>query len=74
MSENSWHADFLASFVGRKIVQIRPMMAEEIESMTWYDQPGATVVIEFDDGRAWMPMQDPEGNGAGFIEVLDNED
>lgn len=71
MADNarSWHADFLADFVGKTIEVIRPMTDVEIALFGWeHVDAGQPVVIGFTDGSAWIPFSDPEGNGPAFIE------
>ena len=74
-NERTWHADFLQPAVGRTITSIRTLTEEEVLDMGWdhvWDY-GQTVVITFDDESIWIPMQDPEGNGPGFIEFVEAE-
>lgn len=69
-NERTWHADFLADAIGARIAQIRTMTDAEIAGFGWDRvDPGATVLIAFDNGVVWIPMMDPEGNGPGFVEV-----
>jgi hypothetical protein len=56
------------SFVGRTIKQIRPLTKHECEAMGWeFEHEDYAVVVIFDDGTGFIPMADPEGNGAGFL-------
>lgn len=67
--DNTWHADWLREFVGRRIVDVRCMTDNQIGAMGWAGcDAGQTVVIVFDNRTYWIPMQDPEGNGPGFVE------
>jgi len=71
MTDNprTWHADFLADFVGKTIKEIRPLADGDIRAFGWeHADPGQAVVIRFTDGSEWVPFSDPEGNGPGFIE------
>jgi hypothetical protein len=56
------------SLVGKTIKTIRPLHKEECEDLGWeYDYSDEACVFIFTDGTAFIPMQDPEGNGAGFL-------
>lgn len=57
-----------AHLLGRKIVDVRAMYDEEMELMLWDGERGA--VFTLDNGGMFIPMQDPEGNGAGFLMVV----
>lgn len=61
------------TLVGRKIVTVRPMLADELEMYGWSHHADSAMVIIFDDGTAVVPSADPEGNGPGclFIEQTD---
>jgi hypothetical protein len=64
----------LKPLVGKKIVSIRPFVPEELDDFDWTgEDEHYAVVISFDDGTQLVPMRDPEGNGAGFLEVLASE-
>ena len=55
-------------FVGKTIAKIRPLTFDECDDMAWdYDHEDYAVVVFFTDGTAFIPMADPEGNGAGFL-------
>jgi hypothetical protein len=56
-----------AHLIGRKIIDVRAMYDEEMELMLWDGERGA--VLHLDNGGMFIPMQDPEGNGAGFLLV-----
>lgn len=59
------------SLVGKTISEIRPLTEEECEAMGWYyKHEDLALVVIFSDGSAFIPMQDPEGNGAGFLEII----
>jgi len=56
------------SFVGKKIKLIRPLTKGECADMGWeFAYEDYAVVVEFTDGTGFIPMADPEGNGAGFL-------
>lgn len=60
------------SFVGKTIKEIRPLTKDECDLMGWEFQyeDYASVVI-FTDGTGFIPLADPEGNGAGFLEATE---
>lgn len=54
--------------VGRKIVAVRNMTPEEIETLTGNDRSmGIPVVIQLDDGSLLWAQSDEEGNDLGCI-------
>jgi len=56
------------SFVGKTVKTIRPLTKEECEDMAWeFEYEDYAVVVIFTDGSGFIPMADPEGNGAGFL-------
>lgn len=50
--------------LNRKIVDVRYLLPEEMESLGWYE---SCVVMVLDDGNMIYPSQDDEGNGAGAL-------
>lgn len=53
---------------GRKIVGVRAIAPEEMESEGWDALYGmACSVLILDDGSLVYPSQDPEGNGPGTL-------
>lgn len=55
-------------YVGKTIAGIRPLTPDECDDMAWdYDSEDYAVVVIFTDNTAFIPMADPEGNGAGFL-------
>ena len=64
-----WQAERLEPWLGRTVMHVRGLDAEEQDLLGWYGDPGAAVLVVFDDGTYWIPMMDPEGNGAGFVET-----
>lgn len=53
---------------GKKIARVRPLTPLECHEMGWtYDYEAFAVVVEFEDGTAFVPMADPEGNGCGYL-------
>lgn len=56
---------------GRKIVKVVYLTSEDIkESFGWYCDEAETTVLVLDNGDGIVLMQDPEGNGPGFGEVV----
>lgn len=55
--------------IGKTIVNVRHMLPDEIEYFYWFEPVDETLVIEFSDGTFAIPMQDPEGNGPGFLHI-----
>ncbi len=56
------------ALVGKTVQKVRPLTREECEDMAWeFGYEREACVIVFTDGTAFIPMQDPEGNGAGFL-------
>lgn len=57
--------------VGKTIKAVRPLTKEECDSLAWdFAYEDYAVVVEFTDGTGFIPMADPEGNGAGFLEAV----
>ena len=56
--------------LGRKIVKVRYLLAEEAEEMGWDHRP---VVLQLDDGNIIYPSMDDEGNNGGAM-FTNNED
>ena len=55
---------------GKTIAEVRVLDDEEIDNMGWYSGGGSVpMVLIFTDGTMCIPMQDPEGNGAGALYV-----
>lgn len=54
----------MSEMVGARIVEVRPMTPEEIESEGW-DDPATVLVL--DSGQKLYASQDPEGNGPGAL-------
>ena len=50
--------------VGKRIIEVRPMTASEMEAEGW-DRPPTVLVL--DDGSRLYPSRDDEGNGPGTI-------
>lgn len=60
---------------GKKISRIRPMSPLECHEMGWvFDYEDYAVVVEFEDGTAFVPLRDPEGNGCGFLAATEKRD
>ncbi len=63
-NEISWEKRIAKSLVGRKIVDIRYLSAEEADSCGFYNQP---ICLFLDNGEWIMPMKDDEGNDGGAM-------
>jgi hypothetical protein len=50
--------------LGRKIVGIRYLLDEEMDSLGWEER---SIVLILDDGNMLFPSRDDEGNGAGAL-------
>lgn len=61
---NRWESAAKAQFIGRKIVAVRYMSQEEIESLGWDNR---ALVLQLDDGNLIFPSRDDEGNDAGAL-------
>lgn len=62
------------SLVGKTILVVRPLMKQECDALAWqYGYERDAMVVIFTDGTAFIPMQDPEGNGAGFLALVEME-
>jgi len=57
--------------LGKKIVKVRYMTEEEMESLGWYSR---CVVMQLDDGNIVYPSQDDEGNNAGALFTNDKKE
>lgn len=59
------------SLVGRTVKTVRPLTADEVKDLDWYDGWDVPFAIIFDDGTAAVVSQDPEGNGPGWLLLAD---
>ena len=58
------------SLIGRTITGVREMTDGEVEDFGWERGGGSlAMVFTLDNGLAFVPSQDPEGNGPGHIFV-----
>jgi len=62
--EKHWNKYAKDRLVGRSVVSVRYLTAEEAEDMGWYSR---SLVIAFDDGSYIFPSQDDEGNDGGAL-------
>ena len=69
---NRYH-EGLVSLVGKRIVSVRPFTKPELDHFYWQGEESYATVLTLDDGTMLVPMRDGEGNGAGFLEVIDPE-
>jgi hypothetical protein len=73
-SRSDYIKEEFGSLVGKTIKTVRPLHREECEDLAWeYDYEQEAMVIIFTDGTAVIPMQDPEGNGAGHLFLASTE-
>lgn len=64
-----WLSSEYGAFLGKTILDIRPMTKDEHSEFAWdYEREDGFVII-FTDGSVLIPSRDPEGNGAGFLFV-----
>lgn len=62
-----------ASLAGKTIAEVRSLSADEMELVGWEHYGHAmTTVLWFTDGSYALVMADPEGNGPGALEVVEN--
>jgi hypothetical protein len=57
------------SLIGRTITGVREMTDGELEDFGWEHGGSLAMVFTLDNGLAFVPSQDPEGNGPGHIFV-----
>jgi hypothetical protein len=62
----------LRSFEGKKLLAVREFEAEDYDAFYWDKnyEPFALELV-FEGGKSLIPLRDPEGNGAGFLEVVE---
>lgn len=61
-----------SELVGKTIVQIRPLTPKEHTTLGWeWDFHTDAMIVIFNDDTCFIPMADPEGNGAGFLLLAD---
>jgi hypothetical protein len=63
-----WVAKLASQLVGRTITEVRRLTREEQDGAFGFEDELAIVVI-LSDGTYFLPLRDPEGNGAGFLYV-----
>ena len=64
-------AKYLSELKGKTIAEVTSLTPEEIEDMMWICSPDETILIKFTDGTAAVVMSDPEGNDAGWLEMVE---
>ena len=62
--ENYWIEKAQSVLLNRKIIEVRYINEEEMETLGWYKR---AVVFLLDDGTIVYPSQDDEGNNAGAL-------
>jgi hypothetical protein len=74
MSDNNithWTQEASRILLNKKIVQVRYMTDAEQQAFGWYHK---AVVLQLDDNTLVFPSRDDEGNDAGALHYLkDNE-
>ena len=60
---------YASSLVGKTVKRVRALDKIELDELYWHETSDPTAVIEFTDGTYAIVMQDPEGNGTGFLEI-----
>lgn len=60
---------YASELVGKTIKSTRSLTKEEMDMFGWYQTYNPTCVLEFTDGSYAVVMQDPEGNGTGFLDI-----
>lgn len=75
MAKHSNYFQQFKNLEGKTIAEVRVLDDEEIDNMGWYVGGGSVpMVLIFTDGTMCIPMQDPEGNGAGALYVQSADD
>lgn len=54
-------------FIGKKVIDIRPMNIQELENEGWDNGYEQAFALVFEDGTVLYPSRDYEGNGAGVF-------
>ena len=63
------------SLKGKTIALVRPLFEAECQQFGWdYEANADAMAIFFTDGTVVVPSADPEGNGAGFLFVINTEE
>lgn len=68
---NHWIKKAESVLLNRKIVSVRYMTQEEADNCGFYRK---SIVIELDDGTLFYPSSDDEGNDAGAIHYVKQND
>ena len=61
---------YASSLIGKTIRNVSSLTQEEINHLLWSDHVDSTTIIEFTDGTCVIVAQDPELNGAGFLDII----
>ena len=61
---HEWYLDAYSEVIGKKIIDVRPLTEEEVESTFWGGGHGGHAFI-LEDGTMIIPSEDEEGNGPG---------
>jgi hypothetical protein len=60
------------NIIGKTIVDLRPLTAEESADYGWAPSQGGVVIV-LDDGTTLIPSRDSEGNGPAVLFGTDDE-
>lgn len=66
----AWTKKASELLVGKTIVSVRYMTAEELQELGWVR---STLVVELSDGTLVWPMTDEAGNDAGVLQTTNNQ-
>lgn len=67
---NEWTKRIKEKLVGRKIVDVKYMSKQDMDTLGWDDR---AVLLVLDDGNVIWPSRDDEGNGAGALFTNDED-
>lgn len=68
--KKQWSKETSNLLVGKRIVGVRYMTAEEVKDFGWYS---SAILIKLSDGTLLYPQSDDEGNSAGSIATTNSE-
>lgn len=53
---------------GKTVATVRALTDDEVEHLYWFrSMSEVPMLVEFTDGTGFIPSQDEEGNGAGWM-------
>lgn len=62
---------YAEALIGKTIKSVRSLNKDEMDLLYWHETSDPTTLIEFTDGTEMVVMADPEGNGTGFLDILE---